>query len=449
MTAMMRSSSWTNHELAGLAGWKRKGEKKPTRSAERLPVDEAMHEPQHTEASFKALLEANAPPQCTINVDNEDCVDTLCFEGIEWGVVAIAIERQRTRRGRVTGAVANQAHRRLFIHGPGLPQWGIALQLLRSGFRQAIYRLEEVFRKTGVPFNPNVHSVPGFDLPITALLKRVKPVVDLPRCQHSTESILSLVKKYAEARVDTSPGQLRVHKDHLKREGVGIDNEGRQWFTNDGRKGSVPWVDVGDSPASSPTSAILVSPPPFFAAKKYDHLGDLADSPSSSPLSGKSRRKKRVPRQSTPQTTPSEAPSHDASSRSMSGPTVARRSFTPHDHRRVSISPAKKTRPASTSPPPVPRLRGSLSLEPMSGSSVTGLSTASTKRSSVRNEHYDIQTLTEDACALAPAALVAPCVMHIPAGQVVTVEHECTFKPLRIMLQQGGRVIFNEIPSDI
>ena len=406
---MMRSRSLTNDE-----GSSRKRRSKTT---EKVVQDEgAVTVDPACEVTFTELLEAGTPPSCSISVDNDDCVDTLCFEGVEWGVVTVAIERLRARKGRITGAVVNQTHRRLFIQGPGLPQWGVALQLLRSGFRNAMYRLEDTFRKSGVPFNPSIHSIPGFDLPISALLKRkIKPLLELPRCPLSTDSILALIKKYAEARVDTSPAQLRTYRDHLKKEGLGIDNDGRQWFTNDGRKGPVPWVDIE---AEQTPSSVILSDPPFFAVKKIDHLGDLSEPLVPGQRATKKKKAARDHRSGSPRVsggtpTPSET---DAAARSPS--LQQKRSMTPHaDHRVVSTSP-RKARHVSSSPS-----RADNSMSSLTGASSVG----SAKRSKSEHQH-NIHDVSEDTDAKHPACLVAPCVIHIPKGQVVTVDQEVGLK---------------------
>ena len=390
-------------------GWK-KGGKAP----KMMTLEDALQtRDQHTPEMFRSLVLSGHPPQCTVNVENESilgALESLYFEGVEWGTVAVCFDMARKKRGRVNGAVVHQPTRRLFLAGPGLPQWGVSLQLLKPGFRQLVYRLEDTFRKSGVPFNGNAAGIPSFDVSVAALLRKkvAKPVFDLPRCPHGTEAILQFIKKYAVSRASIAPDQLKRYRDYLAKEGVGIDSDGRQWFTSDGRKGAVPWIDIGDlgMDGAPLTPADTDSTDPRTPAQSASSsCAGRKGTPKADP---QTRRGRKQPSFGRPGERPGSRPTTpppDLGHRSGSGASPQRAGHV-HTPRTASSSapPAAATAVEPRKPPPAVL--------------------SATNRQPAKNEHHDVRDLAEDATVDCPAALVAPCVIHIPEGQLVEVEQD-------------------------
>eukprot|EP01063_Lacrimia_lanifica_P009528 TRINITY_DN16505_c0_g1_i1.p2 TRINITY_DN16505_c0_g1~~TRINITY_DN16505_c0_g1_i1.p2 ORF type:complete len:399 (+),score=134.64 TRINITY_DN16505_c0_g1_i1:172-1368(+) len=349
----------------------------------KTPPTEAVPPPGEGDAGMEGALARmiahGQAPLTDVVVQNDDTLEVVVFEALQWGLLAAYQEKQRARVGKVTGVVANQTLRQVFIHGPGLPPWGVGLLLSKAGFRQSIYKLEDVCRKTGVPCNFYIESVPSPDLTIEAALARKAAPAELPKCLHRNDAVLALIGRFAEAKQDRGAAQLKAFREQLRGEGVGIDEAAEVWFTKDGRGGRIPWVDAPETTRATGRRVGIGAGP----ARPW---------PSSHPK-----------------------PAHgvDLASSILDGSGAV-------------LSPLTVGADGSVSPRGGSFRGGVPSGERLSPRVADG----ETKRS-LRN----VNTLVGDKPAVGPSSL------HIPPGQAAVLELEPGLRPLRILLHEGGRVL--------
>ena len=371
--------------------WKKKDAATPKK-------EESRKNDQPTPEALAAAIDMGDAPGCSIYVLNNDRPEILLMEACAWGEIVIALQRHKSKVGRVSCVVVNQRTRTMYLTGESLPKYGMPLLLPKKGFKTALYNLKQILTKSGVLHCLDINVSPDIDLIDPLELAEDSTLLDdIPSCKYKTEAVVMFIKRYATARFQVSEDLLSTYKIQLHAAGIAVDVRGEQWSTKDGRKGPIPWIE----------RAVALASPLCFD----EHTNILNLDMSYNGVNGT-------------------APEMETPRKSDKGSTRFGRSHsTPDRYRsRTPTKPKTAWKPSGTSP-------GILKNNTFVHESITH-SVLINERKRVITDHYDISDLAEDN-----SYVIGPCVLHVPEGLTVNIDPEYGLPQLRVVMHEGGKLV--------
>eukprot|EP01060_Flectonema_neradi_P008161 TRINITY_DN1582_c2_g1_i1.p1 TRINITY_DN1582_c2_g1~~TRINITY_DN1582_c2_g1_i1.p1 ORF type:complete len:488 (+),score=71.29 TRINITY_DN1582_c2_g1_i1:62-1465(+) len=373
--------------------WKKKDAKTPKK--------EEVKKHQPTPETLARAIDQGDPPCCSLYVLNNDRPELLLIEACAWGQIVIALQRQRSKVGRVSCVVLNQQTRTMYITGADLPTYGIPLQLPKKGFKSALSNLRHVLTEAGVLNCLDITVSPDIDLIDPLELAEDSALLDdIPPCKYKTDAVVMFINRYATARFQVSEELLAAYKKQFHSAGIAIDTRGEQWCTKDGRRGPIPWIDKAAALASplyfdDNTNLLNLDP-------AYNGITELNETDFETPLR-----------------------------KSVKSTRFGRSHSTPDRYRsRTPTKPKEVWKPSGCSP-------GLLKRNVFQHESVThSVLVNDPQRKRVITDHYEIGDLAEDN-----SYVIGPCVLHIPEGTTVNVDPEYGLPSLRVVMHEGGRLV--------